>query len=117
MNATLSSWNLWMWVGLAGQASFSARFLVQWVMSEKKGRSVMPIPFWYLSLLGGLILTAYAIHIKDPVFVLGQSFGLIVYVRNLMLLNRGRSNAQEEKPAVATHQPILTTHSLDQDLR
>lgn len=82
------TWNWWVAIGFLGQACFSARFLVQWISSERKRQSVVPVYFWYFSLLGGLILTIYAIHRQDPVFFVGQAFGLIVYVRNLMLIRK-----------------------------
>lgn len=75
----------WLILGLFAQALFSARFLVQWIVSERRRRSTMPKVFWYLSLGGSGLLLAYAIHVRDPVFILGQSFGFIVYGRNLML--------------------------------
>ena len=78
--------NWWVTLGIIGQTAFFMRFLVQWIASEKRGESFIPIYFWYLSLSGGLILLIYAIHIGDPVFSLGQSCGLIVYIRNLMLI-------------------------------
>jgi len=84
------SWDLWVVFGLAGQLLFTLRFLVQWISSEKSGRSVIPVYFWYFSLGGGLILSVYAFHKRDPVFFLGQSVGLIVYVRNLMLIRKSR---------------------------
>ena len=80
----------WLLFGLVGQAAFFLRFLVQWVASERKGESVIPIYFWYLSLIGSLILLAYAIFRRDPVFILGQCTGFIVYLRNLMLIYRKR---------------------------
>ena len=76
----------WQVVGFVGQGVFTARFLVQWVASEKKRDSVVPVAFWWLSLVGGLNLLVYAIHRQDPVFIVGQSMGMVVYVRNLMLL-------------------------------
>lgn len=90
MNLHPENWDIWVAIGFLGQASFSARFIVQWITSERRRESVIPIYFWYFSLLGGLILTAYALHRQDPVFLVGQSFGLIVYVRNLMLIHRKR---------------------------
>lgn len=75
-------------LGLLGQALFFSRFLVQWLASEKKGRSVVPLSFWYLSIGGGGLLLIYALWRKDPVIVLGQAVGLFVYVRNLMLIHR-----------------------------
>ena len=77
-------------VGLAGQAFFSMRFLVQWIASEKAGKSVVPLAFWYLSIGGGSTLLAYAICRRDPVFILGQSTGLFVYLRNLYLIKRAK---------------------------
>lgn len=77
-------------VGLLGQACFFSRFLVQWIASEKNGRSVVPVAFWYLSLAGGLLVLVYAIWRRDPVFTLGQSVGAFVYIRNLMLIRRKR---------------------------
>ena len=78
--------NGWLALGLVGQAMFSGRFLVQWIASERKRASVIPKAFWWLSLTGGVVLLAYAIHRRDPVFILGQSAGLLVYGRNLALL-------------------------------
>jgi lipid-A-disaccharide synthase-like uncharacterized protein len=81
---------LWLAVGFFGQACFSARFLVQWIASERRRQSVVPIYFWYFSLAGGVILLAYAIHRRDPVFVLGQAAGLVIYARNLYLIFMNR---------------------------
>ncbi len=74
-------------VGFLGQALFSMRFLIQWIMSERAKKSVMPVTFWYFSLGGGVVLLAYAIYRRDPVFMLGQGMGLIVYARNLWLIH------------------------------
>ena len=84
----VESWFEFWWVafGLFGQLLFTARFLVQWIASERAKRSVVPIAFWYFSISGGLILLAYAIYRQDPVFILGQSMGLFIYVRNLWLI-------------------------------
>ena len=81
----------WLFVGLAGQALFASRFLVQWLRSELEGRSVVPLTFWYFSLGGGLISFVYAIHIGSAPFALGQGTGLIVYARNLFLIYRERA--------------------------
>ena len=81
---------LWLIVGFLGQALFSARFLVQWFYSERQKQSVVPIAFWFLSLAGSFTLLAYAIHRKDPVFILGQSMGFLIYTRNLVLIRRTR---------------------------
>lgn len=79
---------LWLSIGLLGQALFSARFLVQWIVSERRKQSVVPRAFWYFSAGGGLTLLAYAIYRRDPVFILGQSAGLVVYARNLWFIHR-----------------------------
>jgi lipid-A-disaccharide synthase-like uncharacterized protein len=80
-------------VGFLGQALFTARFLVQWIASEKAGRSIVPVAFWFFSLGGGLILFAYALYRGDPVFIVGQGMGTFIYMRNLMLIARERSAA------------------------
>lgn len=77
-------------LGFFGQALFSARFLVQWIASERARRSVVPRAFWWLSLGGGLTLFLYAIARQDPVFMVGQGAGLAIYVRNLRLSAAGR---------------------------
>jgi len=84
---------MWLVLGMGGQLAFASRFLVQWIVSERRGESVIPIAFWYLSLGGSAILLAYAIHRRDPVFIVGQSFGSVVYIRNLMLIHRKRADA------------------------
>ena len=80
----------WTIIGFLGQACFFSRFLVQWIVSEHKKRSTVPIAFWYLSVVGGLILLSYAIWRRDPVFIAGQAVGQIVYFRNLILIYRNR---------------------------
>ncbi len=79
---------IWLVVGFLGQALFSARFIVQWVASERKKRSVIPVMFWYFSILGGTTLLVYSIHKQDPVFIFGQGGGLLIYCRNLYLIVR-----------------------------
>lgn len=83
----------WLAVGFFGQALFSARFLVQWLSSEKIKKSVVPRAFWYFSMAGGATLLAYAIHRRDPVFVVGQGAGLFIYARNLQFLWREQRDA------------------------
>ncbi|MFQ5783895.1 MAG: lipid-A-disaccharide synthase N-terminal domain-containing protein [Alphaproteobacteria bacterium] len=79
---------VWVAIGLAGQGVFASRFLVQWIYSERVGKSIVPLAFWYLSILGGITLLTYALWRRDPVFIVGQSFGLFIYLRNLVLLRR-----------------------------
>ena len=76
----------WLIIGFAGQLLCGLRFLIQWICSEIKKESHIPIVFWYFSIAGGLILLTYAIHRRDPVFIFGQSTGIIVYARNLRLI-------------------------------
>lgn len=89
---------LWWWMlGILGQLVFAGRFIVQWVVSEKKKQSVIPIAFWWLSLVGSLLLLAYSIHKKDSVFILGQSMGFIVYTRNLQMVLSKRKHEKTQK--------------------
>ena len=76
----------WLYIGFLGQFLFAGRFVIQWICSEMKKESYFPVAFWYFSISGGTILLLYAIFKKDPVFILGQSMGLIVYLRNLRLI-------------------------------
>ncbi len=85
---------IWLSVGFLGQAMFAGRFLVQWLASERKKESIVPIYFWYLSLSGGAALFAYATYKLDPVFMVGQASGLVVYARNLMLIRKGKKKNQ-----------------------
>ncbi len=80
----------WLVLGFLGQAMFTARFIVQWITSERRGQSVVPVVFWWFSVAGGGLLLLYALQRKDPVFIVGQSAGLLVYFRNLILIRRGR---------------------------
>lgn len=88
----VGSWFEFWWVafGIGGQLMFSARFIVQWIASEKAGRSLIPVAFWYFSIAGGVILFAYAVYRADPVFIMGQSIGLFIYIRNLWLISSER---------------------------
>ena len=83
--------SFWLVIGLAGNAVFFSRFLVQWIASERRGRSYVPVAFWWLSIAGSLVLLAYAIHRRDPVFTIAFLPNCIVYVRNLMLIRKERS--------------------------
>ncbi|KTD39336.1 lipid-A-disaccharide synthase [Legionella nautarum] len=82
----------WLTIGFIGQGIFSARFIVQWLVSEREKKSIIPVAFWYLSLFGGLTLLLYSIYKRDPVFILGQSTGVLIYARNLYLIHRERSS-------------------------
>jgi lipid-A-disaccharide synthase-like uncharacterized protein len=85
-------WDFWIALGLIAQLFFFSRFLIQWMVSEHRGTSVVPPVFWYLSLGGSILLLAYAVHIKDPIFILGQATGSVVYIRNLVLISRNSTS-------------------------
>jgi lipid-A-disaccharide synthase-like uncharacterized protein len=91
---------MWLIIGFAAQALFTGRFVVQWIYSEKHGKSLIPLAFWYFSIAGGVSLLIYAIHRQDPVFIAGQAGGLIVYVRNLFLIRKDR------RRTAATNTPL-----------
>jgi len=93
----------WLAFGLLGQIVFGMRFIVQWIASERKRESHIPLVFWYLSIVGGIITTAYAIHKRDAVFIIGQGAGLVVYVRNLMLIYRAQRTTTTTTPAARTN--------------
>ncbi len=90
---------IWIGIGFLGQGIFFMRWVVQWIASEKHAESRVPVAFWYMSLLGGLITLAYAIYRKDPVFIAGQSIGAIVYLRNLVLISRTNQAVNASAPA------------------
>ncbi|GAA5066890.1 lipid-A-disaccharide synthase N-terminal domain-containing protein [Roseibacterium beibuensis] len=104
----IESWTEFWWVvlGLSAQLAFSMRFIVQWIASERAGRSYVPLAFWYLSIIGGTLLLSYAIYRQDVVFILGQSMGVIVYARNLVLIHRAKREGRAGKdPADAARAP------------
>ena len=80
----------WLLLGFVAQALFTGRFLVQWIASERAGKSVVPIAFWFFSIGGGVLLLVYALYRRDPVFIAGQVFGVLVYARNLYFELRDR---------------------------
>jgi lipid-A-disaccharide synthase-like uncharacterized protein len=86
----MKSETLWLVVGFSGQALFSARFLIQWISSERAKKSVIPEAFWWCSIGGAMVLLSYALYRQDPVFILGQSVGFFIYGRNLQLVHRER---------------------------
>ncbi len=85
---------MWLTFGFLGQGLFGMRFLIQWIHSEKYGKSIVPIPFWWFSIVGGICLLIYSLHLKDPVIISGQLFGVFVYVRNLWLIYNERASLQ-----------------------
>lgn len=89
---------IWLTVGLLGQLMFTGRFIVQWIASERAGRSVVPVAFWYFSIIGGLVVLAYGIHKLDPVIILGQMPGVVIYSRNLWLINKRGDKDHDGRP-------------------
>jgi len=85
-------------LGFIAQGLFASRFLVQWIASERARRSVVPVSFWFLSVSGGALLLVYAILRRDPVFILGQASGLVIYSRNLYLIYRERKHGRRQMP-------------------
>lgn len=105
--------NPWILIGLTGQIMFTMRFIVQWLHSEKRQRSEIPVAFWFFSLGGGIVLLSYSIYKQDPVFILGQSLGLIIYLRNLALIHARKNR---KGAALATKARDLTDR-LDKIIR
>lgn len=98
---------VWLAIGFTGQAIFTARFLAQWIASERKRDSVVPLAFWWLSLFGGMTLLCYAVHKEDPVIIVGQSMGVLVYVRNLMLVEKKKKRVAKEHRRATMKKPHL----------
>jgi lipid-A-disaccharide synthase-like uncharacterized protein len=86
----IAKFDFWLAFGLGAQIMFAARFLVQWIASEMTGRSVVPLAFWFLSIAGGLLTLAYGLVRREPVIIVGQIFGTVIYMRNIMLIFKSR---------------------------
>ena len=97
----MNAHSIWLGIGFLGQALFSGRFLIQWLASEARRESIVPVAFWWFSISGGVTLLAYAIYKGDPVFITGQAFGLLVYVRNLVLIRRKATADEGQDTKVA----------------
>ena len=91
----MGKFDYWVILGFLGQLTFSMRFIVQWICSERRKESYIPLGFWYLSLVGGVILLIYSISRRDPVFIVGQASGLIVYIRNIMLIRKQKLGGED----------------------
>ena len=87
--------DFWVILGFVAQGMFTMRFVVQWLASEKAQRSVVPMTFWWFSIGGGALLLMYALYRRDPVFILGQGFGVFVYIRNLQFVLRARARGED----------------------
>ena len=88
----VAKFDFWLGFGLVAQLLFTARFLVQWISSERAGQSVVPLAFWFLSIGGGLMTLVYGIVKREPVIILGQSLATIIYIRNIMLILKDRAS-------------------------
>lgn len=94
-NRMITKEMIWLAIGFLGQILFSLRFLIQWITSEMKRSSVIPMSFWYFSIAGSVTLLSYAIYRQDPVFIVGQLFGLIVYGRNIRLIQNATAESKD----------------------
>ena len=86
---------IWLIMGFIGQTIFASRFLIQWIVSERASKSIIPNIFWWISIVGSLILLSYAIHKQDPVFIVGQSCGFLIYSRNLYLIRQDKKASKK----------------------
>lgn len=91
----------WFWFGMTAQFVFFMRFVVQWIVSERRRRSTVPVAFWYLSIVGSLALFVYAVHERDPVIMAGQLLACVIYIRNLMLISDWRKRRRQAGLPVA----------------
>jgi lipid-A-disaccharide synthase-like uncharacterized protein len=107
----MSTVTVWLLVGFLGQVLFTARFVLQWLASEQRGDSVVPVMFWWLSLAGGTAMLAYAISRRDPVFMTGQALGLVVYARNLTLVSKAARRGAECGTPVSSREVPVRVHS------
>ena len=93
--------HIWLAIGMLGQLLFSARFFLQWLVSEKHKRSIIPVSFWYFSIGGAALLLVYAMLRRDPVFIVGQAAGFLIYFRNLYFIQREKKKEEEGEKAIA----------------
>lgn len=98
---------VWLVIGFVGQALFSGRFLVQWIASERAGRSIIPIAFWFFSIGGGVTLLLYAIYRGDPVFIAGQAGGLLIYARNIYFIFREKKAKTLTEPMASDDRKVI----------
>ncbi|MBN2012771.1 lipid-A-disaccharide synthase N-terminal domain-containing protein [candidate division KSB1 bacterium] len=101
--------NMWLILGFTAQGLFGMRLIIQWIASEREKKSVVPVYFWHCSLFGGILLLVYAIHRKDPVFILGQLSGTFIYIRNLILIYRQRQEASHASVLATSIEPAAHT--------
>ncbi|MBX9741826.1 MAG: lipid-A-disaccharide synthase N-terminal domain-containing protein [Beijerinckiaceae bacterium] len=92
----IARFDFWLLFGVVAQLVFTARFLVQWIASERAGQSVIPVAFWMLSIVGGMMTLAYGIQRREAVIIMGQVLAVVIYVRNLMLIMKKRRESQSQ---------------------
>ena len=109
LETLVRSEHFWLAVGFGGQLLFTARFLVQWIASERRGESIVPLAFWYFSIGGGALLFCYSLYRMDPVFIVGQSLGIFIYTRNLYLIQRASAAKAQPSALPAATAPAATT--------
>jgi lipid-A-disaccharide synthase-like uncharacterized protein len=112
----VAKFDFWLAFGLVAQLFFTARFLVQWISSERAGQSVMPMAFWFFSMGGGLMTLIYGVAKREPVIILGQGLATIIYVRNIMQKSRHASVMLDRHPAIASRRSATFTRAVRKTL-
>ena len=105
----------WLAIGFLGNALFFSRFMVQWIASERAGRSYIPTMFWWLSIAGSIVLLLYAVHKRDPVFIIAYLPNCVVYVRNLMLIRKQQRESAADSSPVPVREPEVASTTLSSD--
>lgn len=93
----VTRFDFWLVFGIAAQLVFGSRFILQWIASEREGRSIMPLSFWFLSIIGGLMTLVYGLVRREPVIIIGQALSTFIYIRNLILIFRARRRAKVQE--------------------
>ena len=94
-DAFVAKFDFWLVFGIGAQLLFAARFLVQWISSERAGKSVVPFAFWIFSMVGGLMTLVYGLVKREPVIIFGQGLATLIYMRNIMLIFRERKETEK----------------------
>jgi lipid-A-disaccharide synthase-like uncharacterized protein len=105
----------WLAIGFLGNALFFSRFMVQWIASERAGRSYIPTMFWWLSIAGSIVLLLYAVHKRDPVFIIAYLPNCVVYVRNLMLIRKQQRESAADSSHIPVREPEVASATLSSD--
>jgi lipid-A-disaccharide synthase-like uncharacterized protein len=91
----VAKFDFWLAFGLVAQLAFAARFLVQWIMSERAGKSVVPMAFWFFSVAGGTMTLIYGLVKREPIIIFGQLLSNVIYVRNIMLIWKNHARGSQ----------------------